>query len=96
MRGCQDIDPRCALIDEMRSAGGMKFQFESIQYLKWYGTLFPRMSFSVFLQIWPWQTNFVMLGQTTTAPSLAIDAKKAKISLCWLEAFNGNRQGNGC
>ena len=31
MRGCQDIDPRCALIDEMRANGGkvlIKFWYE--------------------------------------------------------------------
>ena len=34
MRGCQDIDQRCALVDEMRSAGGMKFQFSTINGMK--------------------------------------------------------------
>ena len=36
LRGCQDVDPKCAILDEMRAAGGMYVQFNSERRDEWH------------------------------------------------------------
>ena len=71
LRGCQDIDPKCALLDEMRANGGMVMsKIQTIQ------ETLP----CIFPQILSWHKKCVMLGQTTTAPSHAIDVQTVNTS----------------
>ena len=73
LRGCQDVDPKCALLDEMRAGGCMvKICIIHIEHL-----CVPPSA-----QIPLWRKKCAMLGQITTAPSHAIDARAAKTLLC--------------
>ena len=71
LRGCQDIDPKCALLDEMRANGGrVKLEAQQIQ----------EILHSIFPQILLWHKKCVMLGQTTIALSHAIDVRTVNMS----------------